>query len=59
VLSTYLSSSVKIRESHEVAQPMIHYAPGHKITGQFVALHSELAQVDSKAGGKARGRRAA
>jgi chromosome partitioning protein len=59
VLSTYLSSSVKIRESHEVAKPMIHYAPGHKITEQFVALHAELAQVDGKTSGKAKGRRVA
>lgn len=59
VLSTYLSSSVKIRESHEVARPMIHYAPGHKLTEQFVALHGELAQVDRRSEGKSGGRRAA
>jgi chromosome partitioning protein len=49
VLSTYLSSSVKIRESHEAAQPMIHYMPSHKLTQEFVALHDELARVDRHA----------
>lgn len=48
VLSSYLSSSVKIRESHEHHQPMIHYAPNHKLTQEFVALHKELAEVDIK-----------
>jgi chromosome partitioning protein len=48
VLSTYLSSSVKIRESHELSTPMVHLAPNHKLAQEFVALHEELGRVDRK-----------
>jgi chromosome partitioning protein len=44
VLEATLSSSVKIRESHEQARPLIHLAPGHKVTQEFLALHGELAR---------------
>lgn len=42
VLPTVLSSSVKIRESHDAAQPLIVMAPSHKLTAEFVALYEEL-----------------
>jgi chromosome partitioning protein len=42
VLETRLSSSVKMRESHDRAVPLIYLAPKHKLTGQFVALFEEL-----------------
>ena len=42
VLSSYLSSSVKIRESHELSRPMIYLDPKHKLTQEFVSLHGEL-----------------
>ncbi|HQX07504.1 MAG TPA: ParA family protein, partial [Zoogloea sp.] len=41
---TYLSSSIRIRESHEQAKPMIHLDPKHKLAQEFVALHDELRQ---------------
>ena len=44
VLQPYLSASVKIKESHEQAKPMIHLEPRHKLTLEFVALHDGLAQ---------------
>ena len=44
VLEPYLSSSVKIKESHEQAMPMIHLDPRHKLTQEFVALHDGLAR---------------
>lgn len=44
VLDAHLSSSVKIRESHEQAKPMIHLDPRHKLAQEFVALHEELAR---------------
>ncbi len=44
VLSPYLSASVKVRESHEQAKPMIHLDPRHKLTQEFVALHDSLAR---------------
>jgi chromosome partitioning protein len=49
VLASHLSPSVKIRESHEVSQPMIHYAPGHKLAQEFVALHDELLAMVTRA----------
>ena len=42
VLQPYLSSSVKIRESHEQSSPMIFLEPNHKLTLEFVALHGAL-----------------
>lgn len=42
VLQPYLPSSVKIRESHEQALPMIYLDPNHKITLALVALHDGL-----------------
>lgn len=44
IFKTYLSSSVKIRESHEQAKPMIHLDPKHKLAQEFAALHAELRQ---------------
>jgi chromosome partitioning protein len=42
VLDTRLSSSVKMRESHEQAMPLVYLAPRHKLTEQFIALYDEL-----------------
>lgn len=42
VLEPYLSASVKIKESHEQASPMIHLDPRHKLTQEFVALFEAL-----------------
>lgn len=42
VLQPYLSASVKIRESHELATPMIHLDARHKLSQEFVALHDAL-----------------
>jgi chromosome partitioning protein len=42
VLQPYLSASVKIKESHEQARPMIHLDPRHKLTQEFVALYETL-----------------
>ena len=42
VLQPYLSASVKIKESHEQARPMIHLDPRHKVTQEFVALFEAL-----------------
>ncbi len=44
VLAPYLSSSVKIKESHEQSRPMIHLDPKHKLSQEFVALHDTLAR---------------
>jgi chromosome partitioning protein len=42
VLDAFLSSSVKIRESHELARPMIHLDPKHKLSLEFEALYGTL-----------------
>jgi chromosome partitioning protein len=42
VLATKLSSSVKMRESHEQCMPLIYLAPRHKLTEEFIALYDEL-----------------
>lgn len=44
VVQPYLSASVKIKESHEQAKPMIHLDPKHKLSQEFVALHDSLAR---------------
>ena len=54
VLETMLSSSVKIRESHQASMPIIHFDPKHKLAQEFAALYNELAGV-----GKARKKRRA
>ena len=42
VLAPYLSASVKIKESHDLARPMIHLDPRHKVTQEFIALHDGI-----------------
>ncbi len=38
----FISSSVKVRESHEAAMPLSYLAPRHKVTEQFVDLWGAL-----------------
>lgn len=42
VLSSRISSSVKMKESHAAAKPLVVMAPGHKLTQEFVSLFDEL-----------------
>lgn len=51
VLDSHLSSSVKIKESHQQATPMIHLERSHKLAQEFSALYDEL-----DAAGRARAR---
>lgn len=53
VLNTCLSSSVKIRESHQASVPMVHFMPSHKLAQQFSALNDEIQANLKKAGKKA------
>ena len=41
----FLPASVKVRESHQAARPLIDMAPRHKLTQAFVALHDALEAV--------------
>ena len=43
VLQPYLPASIKVRESHQAAKPIIYLAPHHKLTQALVALHDGLA----------------
>ena len=46
IMDAFLSASIKIRESHHQALPMIHLDPRHKLSGEFAALYDLLsAQV--------------
>lgn len=42
ILDAYLSASVKVRESHQQAKPLIHFAPKHKLTEEYRALYALL-----------------
>ena len=42
VLDAFISASVRIRESHEQAKPMIHYDPRHKLSLEFRDLYRTL-----------------
>jgi len=42
VLNSKISPSVKVRESHSESQPLVHYAPNHKLTNEFRELHLEI-----------------
>jgi chromosome partitioning protein len=42
VCASYLSASIKMKESHSQAKPLIYFAPNHKLTREFVNLFDEL-----------------
>jgi chromosome partitioning protein len=42
VMPDYLSHTIKMRESHEASVPMIHLAPRHKLSREFVNLFCAL-----------------
>lgn len=44
ILDTFLSASIKIRESHHQALPMVHLDPKHKLTAEFSALYERLSR---------------
>lgn len=52
VLETMLSASVKIKESHQQAKPMVHLDKSHKLTQEFAALHAELQKAQKAAATK-------
>ncbi len=49
VLQPCLSASVKIKESHELAKPMIHLDAKHKVTLEFAALYATLSKPPAAA----------
>lgn len=61
VLDEHISASVKIRESHQVAKPLVYLDRRHKLTGEFEALYERLDGARTKCAprGEASPRRAA
>jgi chromosome partitioning protein len=60
VLKPFISASVKVRESHQAARPLVLMAPSHKLTEEFTALHAQIQrrareapQASPRDGGKA------
>ena len=43
VLDVRLQHSIRVRESHEAARPLIHFDPRHKLTQAFTSLYQQLA----------------
>ncbi|WP_394223196.1 ParA family protein [Alteromonas gracilis] len=48
VLDSYLSSTVKVKESHSKRIPLPFYLPKHKVAGQLAALFEELHFKDER-----------
>lgn len=44
LLDARITSSVKVRESHEASVPLVYFAPSHKISHQYEALYDLLAR---------------
>ncbi len=44
ILKPYLSSSVKMKESHAANTPLINLAPKHKLSQEFVGLYQTIAR---------------
>ncbi|UTW02596.1 ParA family protein [Amphritea atlantica] len=42
VLNAMISSSVKMKESHNACMPLIYFAPKHKLTLEYLSLYDEL-----------------
>lgn len=49
VLPVYLNASIKMKESHQAHEPLVHFAPGHSLTEQFEQLFSLLKGVPATA----------
>lgn len=47
VLDQFLSTSVKMKESHHTQKPLVFGAPSHKLTGEFIALFEHLEGIDA------------
>lgn len=56
VLSPCLSASIKVKESHELARPLIHLDARHKLTLEFLALYQALSRPQTGRQRKTRAR---
>ena len=48
VVDAYLSSSVKIKESHDQRAPMVSFAPNHKLTLEYKELYRKLSEMKGR-----------
>lgn len=48
ILTSHISSSVIMRESHDRATPLVYLSPKHKMTEEFIALNKELSLKNSR-----------
>jgi len=54
VLEPFLSSTVKVRESHQASRPMVHHDPAHKLSQEFEALFDTVLKVSGDRRGNRR-----
>jgi chromosome partitioning protein len=54
VLQPYLGASVKIKESHERALPMVHLDARHRLTQDYLGLHAALQPAPTAKGRRAK-----
>lgn len=52
IVEPFLSASVKVRESHDEAKPLIHLSPRHKLAEEYRGLHEALAKRHAAAAAK-------
>jgi chromosome partitioning protein len=45
ILEPFITTSVKMRESHEAHEPLVYLAPRHKLSGQFRELHQRVIET--------------
>jgi chromosome partitioning protein len=57
VLEPFISSSVKVRESHQAARPLVLMAPSHKLAEEFTALHAQIQRRARQAPARGDGKR--
>ena len=48
ILEPYISASVKIRESHDVAKPMVFFQPKHKLADEFRRLYATISGTEAE-----------
>ncbi|MBL4827923.1 MAG: ParA family protein [Spongiibacteraceae bacterium] len=48
ILGSYISSSIKMKESHRHQKPLIYFAPKHKLAREFSSLYDELEASETK-----------
>lgn len=58
VLATTLSTSVKVRESHDLHKPLAYMAASHKTAREYAALYEELVQATAARSAKGSRKRA-